>query len=41
MTEILKQNQYQPLDVVQQVLSIFAGTQGFADSLKTSELPAF
>ena len=30
LTEILKQNQYQPLDVMQQVVSIFAGTQGFS-----------
>ena len=41
LTEILKQNQYQPLDVDQQILSIFAGTQGFTDSLKITELPAF
>jgi len=41
LTEILKQNQYQPLDVVKQVLSIFAGTQGFADSLKAEEIQPF
>jgi F-type H+-transporting ATPase subunit alpha len=41
LTEILKQNQYQPLDVIQQVLSIFAGTQGFTDSLKMADVPAF
>jgi F-type H+/Na+-transporting ATPase subunit alpha len=41
LTEILKQNQYQPLSVIQQVLSIFAGTQGFTDSLKISELQTF
>jgi F-type H+-transporting ATPase subunit alpha len=41
LTEILKQNQYQPLGVVQQVLSIFAGTQGFTDSLKMAELEPF
>ncbi len=41
LTEILKQNQYQPLDVVKQVVSIFAGTQGFTDSLKVEEIPAF
>jgi F-type H+-transporting ATPase subunit alpha len=41
LTEILKQNQYQPLDVVHQVISIFAGTQGFADSLKVDEVPGF
>ncbi|MBN1569267.1 MAG: F0F1 ATP synthase subunit alpha [Acidobacteria bacterium] len=41
LTEILKQDQYLPLDVVHQVLSIFAGTQGFADSLKVREIPVF
>ena len=37
LTEILKQNQYQPLDVIQQVISIFAGTQGFIDNLKAGD----
>jgi F-type H+-transporting ATPase subunit alpha len=41
LTEILKQDQYQPLDVVQQVVSIFAGTQGYTDSLKVEELHPF
>ncbi len=41
LTEILKQNQYQPLDVVHQVVSIFTGTQGFADSLKVGEIQGF
>jgi F-type H+-transporting ATPase subunit alpha len=34
LTEILKQDQYQPFDVIQQVISIFAGTNGFTDVLK-------
>ncbi len=41
LTEILKQDQYQPLDVVRQVLAIFAGTQGFVDDLQVGEIPAF
>jgi F-type H+/Na+-transporting ATPase subunit alpha len=41
LTEILKQNQYQPLDVIKQVISIFAGTQGFTDSLKVGEIQTF
>jgi len=41
LTEILKQGQYQPLNVIQQVVSIFAGTQGFTDDLKIDELPVF
>lgn len=41
LTEILKQDQYQPLDVVHQVISIFAGTQGFTDNLKVEEIQQF
>jgi len=41
LTEILKQDQYQPLDVVHQVLAIFAGTQGFLDDLQVAEIRAF
>ncbi|PYU88089.1 MAG: F0F1 ATP synthase subunit alpha [Acidobacteria bacterium] len=41
LTEILKQGQYQPLNVVRQVLIIFAGTQGFTDDLEVAEIRAF
>ena len=41
LTEILKQGQYNPLDVIKQVISIFAGTQGFTDSLKVEEVQPF
>jgi F-type H+-transporting ATPase subunit alpha len=41
LTEILKQDQYQPLDVVYQVLAIFAGTQGFLDDLQVAEIRTF
>src|SRR5512136_1423297 len=41
LTEILKQDQYQPLDVVKQIISIFAGTQGFTDGLKMDEVQPF
>jgi F-type H+/Na+-transporting ATPase subunit alpha len=41
LTEILKQDQYQPIDVVKQVLIVFAGTQGFTDDLKLEELRSF
>jgi len=34
MVELLKQGQYQPLDVVDQVLSIYAGTRGHLDAVK-------
>jgi F-type H+-transporting ATPase subunit alpha len=41
LTEILKQDQYQPMDVVRQVLIIFAGTQGFVDDLQVAEIRTF
>jgi F-type H+/Na+-transporting ATPase subunit alpha len=41
LTEILKQNQYQPLDVIKQVISIFAGTQGFTDDIRVDEILSF
>jgi F-type H+-transporting ATPase subunit alpha len=41
LTEILKQDQYTPLDVVRQVVIIFAGTQGYIDDLKVEEIKAF
>ncbi len=41
LTEILKQDQYQPLRVEDQILSIYAGTQGITDSLKPEEIPSF
>ena len=34
MVELLMQGQYQPLDVVDQVLSIYAGTRGHLDDVK-------
>ena len=33
MVELLKQGQYQPMDVVDQVLSIYAGTRGHLDKI--------
>jgi F-type H+-transporting ATPase subunit alpha len=41
LTEILKQDQYQPLDVIDQIISIFAGTQGFTDDLRVEEVNNF
>jgi F-type H+-transporting ATPase subunit alpha len=41
LTEILKQDQYQPLDVIRQIVSIFAGTQGFTDDLRVNEINSF
>jgi len=41
LTELLKQNQYVPLHVSLQVVSIFAGTKGYLDDLEISEIRAF
>ena len=41
LTEILKQDQYVPLPVEKQVLSIFVGTSGVIDTLPVSEVRGF
>ena len=38
LTELLKQPQYQPMPVEEQVASIFAGTQGFLDSVDVKDV---
>ncbi len=41
LTELLKQPQFHPLTWQQQVAILFAGTQGYLDDLKVSEIRAF
>jgi F-type H+-transporting ATPase subunit alpha len=41
MVEILKQGQYEPLNVVDQVLIIFAGTRGHLDKIPVKEVAAW
>ena len=41
LMEILKQGQYTPIPVELQIVSIFAGTQGFLDDMKVSAIVAF
>ncbi|MCZ6878584.1 MAG: F0F1 ATP synthase subunit alpha [Acidobacteria bacterium] len=41
LTEILKQDQYQPLGVERQIVIIFAATEGFLDDIEISELGKF
>ena len=41
MTEILKQPQYKPMDVVEQVLIIWAVTNGLADDVAVEHLKRF
>jgi len=39
MVELLKQPQYQPMNVIDQLLSIFAGTRGYLDRVPVTEVP--
>ena len=41
LVEILKQGQYQPLPVEKQILSLYAGTNGFVDQLPESSLKKY
>ena len=41
LTEILKQPQYRPMEVVEQVLIIWAVTNGMADDIEVSDLKRF
>ncbi|MCL1874537.1 MAG: F0F1 ATP synthase subunit alpha, partial [Clostridiales bacterium] len=41
MMQVLKQEQYAPLPVEEQILEIFAVTQGFADDIPADDVPAF
>ncbi|HMC21546.1 MAG TPA: F0F1 ATP synthase subunit alpha [Thermoanaerobaculia bacterium] len=41
LVEILKQGQYQPMRVGLQVVSVFAGTQGFLDNLQVEAIRQF
>src|SRR5207237_2769660 len=41
MTELLKQNQYEPMPVAQQVIVLFAGTSGYLDDVEVEQVQAF
>jgi F-type H+-transporting ATPase subunit alpha len=41
LTELLKQPQYEPLPVEQQVLAIFAGGNGFLDSVPVTDIQRY
>ncbi len=41
MVELLKQKQYQPLDVAFQAVSIFAGTEGYLDDVALTDIAEF
>ena len=39
MVELLKQAQYRPMDVVEQIIVIYAGNQGFLDKVPVKDVP--
>src|SRR5208282_3966780 len=41
LTEVLKQNQYDPITIEKEVLIIFAGNEGYLDKLEVSQVRAF
>jgi F-type H+/Na+-transporting ATPase subunit alpha len=41
MVELLKQGQYQPMDVVDQVMSVYAGNQGHLDQVPRNQVAAW
>ncbi|MEM6854095.1 MAG: F0F1 ATP synthase subunit alpha [Planctomycetota bacterium] len=41
MVELLKQPQYQPIDVIDQVIQIYAGGEGFYDDLNVDQVQPF
>ena len=41
LTELLKQGQYSPLKVEEQVISIYCGVNGYLDDLDTSKISDF
>jgi len=41
LTELLKQDQYTPMSVADQVLSIYAGVRGFLDEIEVSKISDF
>ena len=41
MTELLKQKQYEPMEAADQVISIFAANEGYADDVEVSEIARF
>ena len=41
LTELLKQNQYTPLTVAEQVVSIYSGVKGFLDDIELAKIRDF
>jgi F-type H+-transporting ATPase subunit alpha len=41
LTELLKQNQYSPLTVAEQVISVFTGVRGYLDDIELNQIKSF
>jgi F-type H+-transporting ATPase subunit alpha len=41
LTELLKQNQYSPMTVAEQVISVFTGVKGFLDNVELTKIKNF
>ena len=41
LTELLKQNQYSPLTVAEQVISVFTGVRGYLDDVELNQIKNF
>ena len=41
LTELLKQDQYSPMTVAEQVISVFTGVKGYLDDVDLSEIKKF
>ena len=41
LTELLKQNQYSPLSVAEQVISVFSGVNGYLDDIDLAQIKSF
>jgi len=41
LTELLRQDQYEPLDATDQVIALFSGTKGFLDDVNTEDIKKF
>ena len=41
LTELLKQNQYSPLKVAEQVITVFTGVRGYLDDVELDQIKSF
>ena len=41
LTELLKQDQYSPMTVAEQVVSVYSGVKGYLDTIENSQIRSF